>query len=258
MTAGTANTGGGGGGGGNTSTSGSVGGAGGSGVVVVRTSALLAKYGRFAWELDQAPASPNALDDEFNDAASLAADWTAFGRAASTAEINATGKEGLLHLYLANNTGGAELCGYQKTMPTSYPYYITTSVVESTYTTNYCRGGGIVLLDSGITDALYVGLVWNGGKTLQVIVYAGLSGYSGQAYLVAMSQMPLRFRIKVNSATSFDLEVPEAPASVLGVAAWRAVLSGSNPGFDIAKAGPGMSTEGNASLHAVWDYFRVS
>ena len=211
---------------------------------------------RSAWELDEPPASPHADDDEFDDSASIS-DWTAVGRAADTAEIDHASYPSTLHMYLANNTGGAQLCILAKAVPTSYPFYIYTSVVETTTTSDYCRAGGIVLLNAAADHAYYVGIVHNGVRQLQGVDYSGLSGYSGATPDLHVGQMPLRFRIKVNSATSLDIQYPLSPGGLFAAAAWTTVSAANNPGFDIAKAGPGMSTEGNASLHCAWDYYRV-
>ena len=198
--------------------------------------------------------SGSGRNDEFNAGPGIDGKWTLAGNAVDDVDEN-NDYAGILAL--RRNDTGSKISIYYQDVP-SAPFTIYAKVRASTYSANYCRGGGIALLPATPTDnsaALYLGFIYNAGLQVQGIKYSNLLTYSALAF-GATASCPSGVWVRIDvlaGGTTADLYWSNnGYLWTLGVAAYAL-------GFTVANAGVAFSPEGQAlDLLALFESYRVS
>lgn len=205
--------------------------------------------------VDIPPETPDAFDDEFDDSASLS-DWTVFGDAYTTEDINTTipGR-----LYLFRSAGAnSKNSGRYKAIP-AFPSTFLVKQGAGAARENYHRGNSVVVLPTGtITDSSpcwEIGQTWADQHMVNWSRMSNLSSFATGGSVGWGQFRPAALYIRISFVNNRSLK---AEWSMDGIA-WLTILGpGYDPGWDMDKIGWTTTKEsgGTYPVQTSIDYFR--
>lgn len=200
---------------------------------------------------DDAPASANAKDDEFDGTTSVT--WTATPTAANVLDVNSTSPG---ELYVKASGSSSTYVGRHQPIPGAYPFTIITKVTATTGRANNHRAGGIILgpaSPTGSSTLVYLGVAYNSANTVYRVLQTFGGTFSSQAGgAVVAAGAPLYLKMVCTSATS--IATYWSGSGKL----WSLIESGLNPGFTPGVMGLACSEEGGSGVEFTAAFFRVT